>query len=87
MCIRDRFTFSSLVITPGYKAGAPLHAAVKTIPALIRIAAHIADLTLGQLHQLRLSGTGSIYELHTGQVLGIAHVKLSLIHIWEEAAI
>ena len=69
---KARFTFSSLVITPGYKAGAPLYAAVKAIPAPIRIAAHIADLTLGQLHQLRISGTGSIYELYTGQVLGIA---------------
>ena len=37
--------------------------------------AHIADLTLGQLHQLRISGTGSIYKLYTGQVLGIAHVR------------
>ena len=72
---KARFTFSSLVITPGYKAGAPLHAAVKAIPAPIRIAAHIAHLTLGQFHQLRIAGAGTVNELHTGQIFRAAGIR------------
>ena len=60
-----------------------IHISVKAIPAPIRIAAHIADLTLGQLHQLRISGTGSIYKLYTGQVLGIAPVSYTHLDVYK----
>ena len=38
------FNIAALVGTPANKAGAPLYSAVKTIPAPVRLAAHIADL-------------------------------------------
>ena len=49
---KARFTFSCLVIAPGYEAGAPFHTGVKAVPAPVGITAHIAHLTLGQFHQL-----------------------------------
>ena len=39
------------------------------------IAAHIAHLTLGQFHQLRIAGAGTVNELHTGQIFRAAGIR------------
>ena len=63
--MRLRFLAGNIsLVAPRYKAGAPFHASVKTVPVPIRITAYISDLLFCKIYKLRISGAGAVYKMN-----------------------